>query len=209
MRACFFFAAAVAYLGACAPVVAPDSGGLTAQIEITLAAFRDRYGFPGATAAIALPDGTVAAVATGLADVEAGRAMTPETPMLAASIGKSFVAATLLALESEGLVSQHDLLSAHLGKRAWFAGLPNGENTTIGHLLRHQAGLPDHPHLPAFQASAAARIAAGEGAFTPEEVLGFVAGQELLFEAGTAWAYSDTGYILLGLVIEEVTGRPY
>ena len=42
-----------------------------------------------------------------------------------------------------------------------------------------------------------------------EEFLGFVAGQEPLFEAGTAWAYSDTGYILLGLVTEEVMGRPH
>lgn len=78
---------------------------------------------------------------------------------------------------------------------------------TIRHLLRHTAGLPDHPHLPAFQAAAAPWIAEGGEAFTPEQILGFVAGREPLFEAGTAWAYSDTGYILLGLVIEDVSER--
>jgi D-alanyl-D-alanine carboxypeptidase len=80
---------------------------------------------PGATAAIALPDGTVVTAAVGLADVENARPMTPDTPMLAASIGKTFVAATVLALESEGLLSRADLVSVHLGDRPWFDTLPN------------------------------------------------------------------------------------
>ena len=127
MRACLLTAAAVACLGACAPIAVPDARDLVARMEITLDGFRDRYGFPSATAAILLPDGTIATAATGLADVEAGRAMTPDTPMLGASIGKSLVAATPLALASEGLVSREDLLAAHLGQRGWFAGLPNGD----------------------------------------------------------------------------------
>ncbi len=124
--------------------------------------------------------------------------MTPQTRMLAASIGKTFVAATVLALGREGRLGPADRLAQHLGDRPWFAGLPNAESITIDHLLHHSSGLPDHPHLPEFQAAAAARIAAGGAAFTPEEVLGFIAGREPLFEAGTGWAYSDTGYILLG-----------
>ena len=135
--------------------------------------------------------------------------MTPKTRMLAASIGKTFVSATVLALESEGRLSRADLLADHLGDRPWFAELPNADTITLGHLLRHQSGLPDHPHLPEFQEAAGARIAAGERAFTPEELLGFITGREALFEAGTGWAYSDTGYILLGLVVEKVTGRSY
>lgn len=195
--------------GTVAPATAQDPHDLASRLTATLEEFRDIYGFPGATAAISLPDGAVVTAAVGMADVESGRAMTAETPMLAASIGKTFVAATLLELEQRGVVSQADLLATHLGERAWFATLPNSETITIGHLLRHQAGLPDHPHLPSFQKAAAARIAAGEGAFTPEEILEFVAGEEPLFEAGKGWAYSDTGYILLGLVIEEATGRSY
>lgn len=49
----------------------------------------------------------------------------------------------------------------------------------------------------------------GEPALSPEALLGLVAGLPPLFDAGSAWAYSDTGYILLGLVIEQVTGQPY
>jgi D-alanyl-D-alanine carboxypeptidase len=198
----------IAGLAAVATVGAEDGVDRSADLAATLEDFRGRYGFPGATAAIALPDGTVVTAATGLADVEFARRMTPGTPMLAASIGKSFVAATVLALESEGRLRQADLLADHLGDRPWFEGLPNAETITIGHLLRHTAGLPDHVHLPGFQA-AWARIAIDEGAFSPEDLVGFVIGQEPLFEPGTAWAYSDTGYVLLGLVIEAVTGSRY
>jgi D-alanyl-D-alanine carboxypeptidase len=186
------------------PVRAQDS----AQLQEVLDSFHDRYGFPGATAAVALPDGTVIDAATGLADVEAGIAMTPDSRMLAASIGKMFVAATVLALESEGRISRSDLLADHLGDRAWFADLPNAQTITIDHLLHHTAGLPDHVHLPAFQ-SAWARMATSDAKIPPEDLVGFVTGMEPLFEAGTAWAYSDTGYILLGLVIEDVTGAPW
>jgi D-alanyl-D-alanine carboxypeptidase len=208
MRALLMAVCIIAGLAAVAPAGAQDGVGLSADLAATLEDFRARYGFPGATAAIAVPDGTVVTAATGLADVEFARRMTPDTPMLAASIGKTFVAATVLALEGEGRLRQADLLADHLGDRPWFEGLPNAESITIDHLLRHRAGLPDHVHLPEFQA-AWSRIAAGEGTFSPEGLVGFVIEREPLFEVGTGWAYSDTGYVLLGLVIEAVTGRLY
>lgn len=209
MRTSLSLAATLLSLLMTAPALAEVETDLTVRLINTLDAFRERYGFPGATAAIVLPDGTVATAAAGLADVEADRVMTPRTPMLAASIGKTFVAATVLSLESEGALAQDDLLSDHLGDRAWFAGLPNARSIMIGHLLHHQSGLPDHPHLVEFQDAAAASIASGARAFTPKELIRFVTGREALFDAGTGWAYSDTGYILLGLVIEEVTGQRY
>jgi D-alanyl-D-alanine carboxypeptidase len=209
MRAALAMAATALALALPGPVAADVSAGLATRLADTLDALRGRHGFPGATAAVVLPNGKIATAATGLADVEGGRAMTPETRMLAASIGKTFVAATVLWLENEGRLAQKDLLADHLGDRPWFPELPNAHAITLSHLLRHRAGLPDHPHLPEFQAAAGARIAAGEPAFAPEELLRSVTGRAALFEAGTAWAYSDTGYILLGLVIEDVTGRPY
>jgi D-alanyl-D-alanine carboxypeptidase len=184
---------------------AQDVDRLRDDLQGVLETFQDRYGFPGATAALALPDGAVIVAATGLADVEAGTPMTPDSRMLAASIGKTFLAATVLALESDGRLSRADLLADHLGDRVWFGDLPNAETMTIGHLLHHSSGLPDHVYLPAFQSSWA-QMATEDAVVAPEELIGFVSGMEPLFEAGTAWAYSDTGYLLLGLVIEEVTG---
>ena len=209
MRIMGFMAGALLSLAMSGPAAADRNAELPAQLAATLDEFRDRHGCPGATAAVALPDGTVRTASSGLADVETGRPMTDTTPMLAASIGKTFVAVTVLALEGQARLSQGDPLAQYLGERPWFDELPNASAITIGQLLRHQSGLPDHPHLPEFQAAARVRIAARERTFTPEELLGFVTGREALFAPGTAWAYSDTGYILLGLLIEQVTGRRY
>lgn len=194
--------------GFAAPLTAQDNSDLAMRLEATLGDFHDRYGFPGVTAAIVLPEVTTVSAATGLADLENGRIMTPETPMLAASIGKTFVAATVLSLQNEGSLSHADLLSAHLGGRPWFDALPNADTITIDHLLHHTSGLPDHVHLPAFQEEWE-RLTTDEEDFNPERLMTLVAGKARLFEAGTDWAYSDTGYVLLGLVIEEVTGQPW
>jgi D-alanyl-D-alanine carboxypeptidase len=203
-----FIPAVLFAICAVTPISAQDNVRLPDGLQEVLDTFRDRYDFPGATAAVALPDGTVIVAATGLADVEAGTPMTPDSRMLAASIGKTFVAATVLGLESEGRLSRADLLADHLGDRAWLDRLPNAETITIGHLLHHSAGLPDHVYLPEFQ-GAWAQLTRGEAAIDPEGLIGFVTGKEPLFAAGSAWAYSDTGYLLLGLVIEEVTGVPW
>lgn len=206
-----FFAAAgiLAALGAVAPAMAQDSTGLSARLEAILDDFRARYGFPGATAAIILPDGTLATAATGLADVETGRAMTPDTPMLAASIGKSFVAVTALALEADGVLARDHLLSAYLGNLDWFSRLPNQGAISIGDLLRHTSGLPDHVHMAPFPAEMARRVTAGADALSPEGAIAFVLDAEPLFPPGAGWSYSDTGYLLLGLTIERATGRSY
>lgn len=171
-----------------------------------LDSFQEDYGFPGVTAAIALPDGSVVTAATGVADAEADTPMTSDSRMLAASIGKSFVAMTALSLESDGVLSRSDLVSRHLGDREWFTRLPNHATLTVSDLLRHTSGLPDHVHLQSFQSEMAMRMAGGSAAFTPEEAIAFVLDAEPLFPAGEAWAYSDTGYLLLGLVIEQASG---
>ncbi|MDP2128468.1 MAG: serine hydrolase domain-containing protein [Pseudohongiella sp.] len=208
MRSIFIAASIVAIVSTVTQATAQDYFGLDARLEATLADFHARYNFPGATAAIALPDGTVVTAATGLADLENNLTMTPETPMLAASIGKTFVAATVLALESEGRLARTDLLAAHLGDRHWFASLPNARTITIGHLLQHSAGLPDHIQLPEFK-SWWSRMATSDVMVDYEELVGLVTGKAPLFGAGTGWSYSDTGYLLLGLVIEKVSGAPW
>jgi D-alanyl-D-alanine carboxypeptidase len=129
--------------------------------------------------------------------------------MLAASIGKIFVAMTALALESDGVLARSDLVAEHLGTRDWFVRLPNHTTMTVGDLMHHSAGLPDHVHLDAFQVEMAARMSGGIAAVPPEDAIAFVLDAAPLFAAGHGWAYSDTGYLLLGLVIEEASGSAY
>lgn len=179
------------------------------RLQELLDSFQEDYSFPGVTAAIALADGSVVKAATGVADAETGTPMTSDSRMLAASIGKSFVAMTALSLESDGVLSRSDLVSRHLGDRDWFTRLPNHATMTVGDLLHHTSGLPDHVHLQGFQSEMAAQMADGSAAFTPEEAIAFVLDSDPLFPAGEAWAYSDTGYLLLGLVIEQAGGAAY
>ncbi len=129
--------------------------------------------------------------------------------MLAASIGKTFVAATILSLESDGVLARDDLVSQHLKERSWFDQLPNGSAITVNDLLRHSSGLADHVNLPAFAAEMTDRASDDQDAMSPEQAIAFILGEEPLFPAGAGWAYSDTGYLLLGLVIEEATGQSY
>jgi len=170
---------------------------------------RKQYGFPGMTAAYVLRDGTSASVASGLADIEAKVPMKDRPRMLAASTGKSFVAAVCIALAMEGRLKLDEPVSRWLGKYAWFNRLPNHASMTLRQLLTHSAGLPDHVHMQAFQKAFASEWRETKNPFPPKRLVEFILDKPALFPAGKGWAYTDTGYILVGMVIEEVTGHSY
>ena len=79
-----------------------ETSSVRGRLHDLLDEFRQAYGFPGATVAVAFEDGSVETVAVGWADVEAEVAMTPDSRMLAASIGKTIWGALVLSLETEG-----------------------------------------------------------------------------------------------------------
>jgi D-alanyl-D-alanine carboxypeptidase len=177
---------------------------LTARLTSQARQLVNDYDLPGITLAIASADGVIS-IAIGSADRERDRAMSPETTMLAASIGKTFVAATVLQLVDEGRLDLDDPISNWLGRRDWFADLPNADSIRVRHLLQHTSGLQDHVHMDAFAQLGLDRAAE----LGPEGMVALVLGTEPLFPAGTAWSYTDTGYLLLGLIIEAETGRAY
>lgn len=164
-----------------------------------------QYGFPGATVAYVLPGGSVGEAAMGYADIETEEPMTAKSRMLAASIGKTFVAATVLALAKEERLSLDDLLSSWLSTRGWYSRLPSHETITLRHLLTHSSGLPNHVCTTKFLQYLSHR----DDFFLPESLIECIFDQIPLFKPGAGWAYTDTGYILLGLVIEAVTGNSY
>ncbi|MCB2230321.1 beta-lactamase family protein [bacterium] len=179
---------------------------LKERFQAQLDSLHLHYRFPGATAAYVLPDGTVEDFAVGLADIEQEKPMTPQSRMLAASIGKTFVGATLLALAADGLLSLDDPVSKWLGDQPWFGRLPNHESITLRQLLNHTSGIPNHVESEQFALAFSERWQLVDNPFSREELIGFVLDQPPLFPAGEAWYYSDTGYLLLGLVIERATG---
>ncbi|EDX71366.1 beta-lactamase [Coleofasciculus chthonoplastes PCC 7420] len=182
---------------------------LNQAVQAVLEDAQQQYGFPGATAAYVLPDGTVGVAATGVADLEAGTPMTGRSRMLAASIGKTFVGATAIALDQENVLDLDAPIAQWLSEKAWFSRLPNHQNITLRQLLTHSSGLPDHVYSESFAAAVSQHWQEPGNPFPPESLIEFVLDQPPLFAAGACWAYTDTGYILAGLVIEAATGRDY
>lgn len=185
------------------------SSEVLAKVQTVLTDFGLEHRLPGATAAYILADGEVGSVATGLANVETDTLMTPASRMLAASVGKTFVGAAVVALSHEGQLDLDDPISKWLGDQPWFDRLPNHATITVRQLLNHSSGLPDHIHDPDFATAVRERWREEKNPFPPESLVAFILDQSPLFEAGQKWAYTDTGYILIGMIVEVVVGRSF
>lgn len=129
--------------------------------------------------------------AYGLANVELGVPVTPDTVFQAASVGKTFTAALVLLLEKDGKLKLDDPISRYLDNTppAW-AGI------TIRHLLTHTSGLGD-PYT---------KIDLRKD-YTDEELVALEASMPLLFAPGERFAYSNAGYHLLGFITKRVGGK--
>lgn len=189
----------------CMAMVTAAQADRTKDLRDLLETYRETYGFPGATAAYATPDGMIVSTSVGYADVESGLPMSPDNRMLAASIGKTLWGAVVISLEDDGVFERTDLVSVYLGDEPWYSRLPNSATITIGQLLTHTSGLPDHVHM---EGAAEKLISLGQAKqFRPADAIAITLDTQPLFDPGTGWAYSDTGYLLLGMVIEKATDR--
>jgi len=163
-------------------------------------------GFPGITAGIVLPDGQSMSFASGWADIEAKVKMNPHDRMLSGSIGKTYVAAVALQLIKEKKFSLEDKISLFFKDENWFPRLPNAQNITVKMLMNHTGGLPRYVLKKDLWAQLKQ---SPDKVWTPEERIAFILDDKPVHPAGEGWAYSDTDYILVGMIIEKVTGHPY
>ena len=183
---------------------------LTKKLSVLLTNAAADTGVPGLRAAVLLPGGEVVEAAVGVADKQTGAPMTSDIGMPGGSTGKTFVASVAMLLIEDGVIGLDDPVSKWLGDRAWFDRLPRGEAILVRHLLSHSSGLADHVEDPGFWAAVFwQRIRGKAGLFQPDQLVKFVLDRGSAFEPGTGMLYTDTGYILLGLVIEAATGRSY
>jgi CubicO group peptidase (beta-lactamase class C family) len=135
--------------------------------------------------------------AYGLGDEEWSASNTPDTKFRIASLSKQFTAACILLLQERGQLNVHDRMSRYL------SGLPVAwQAITIHQLLTHTSGIPNYTN-----SSESPRIFR-TGA-TPQQMIGLVADKPLDFAPGSNWSYSNTGYILLGMIVEKVSGQSY
>lgn len=198
---------------AASPATAKVADTFSAQLAAfrnALDAARVEINFPGATAAFVLPDGRMGVVAVGVEDKATAVPLSPQARMMSGSTGKTFAAAVALTLAAQGKLDLDAPIARYLGDRPWFKRLPNAGVITTRQLLGHRSGLADHVGNPAFlQASFALSARDPDRALDPEACIAFILGRPALFAPGTGFAYTDTGYLLVGLVIEAASGRPY
>ncbi len=162
--------------------------------------------FAGATLGICLADGTCFGLATGFSDLENKRKMKPSDLMLAGSVGKTYAAAVALQLVSEKKINLDDKIEKYLGAEKWFSRLPNARQITVRQLMNHTSGLIRYEFKDQFTKDLTANP---EKVWKPEELLAYLFDEKAPFEAGKGWDYSDTNYIVLGMIIEKVTGKKF
>jgi D-alanyl-D-alanine carboxypeptidase len=149
---------------------------------------------PGITAAVGIPGQGLWSTSRGLA------VSIPQTPLAAhacfhwASAGKTFTAIVIMQLIEEGKLAYTDLLAK------WFPGFPNAEAITIDHLLTHTNGI--------FSFNADLKFREAKDYQPPDKLIQIASRHGCVCCPGERWYYSNTGYVLLGRIIEQIDGRP-
>jgi D-alanyl-D-alanine carboxypeptidase len=131
----------------------------------------------------------------GLANLELGVPVTTNTVFEIGSVTKQFTAACILLLQQQGKLSVEDRISRHLRNTpsAW-------TNITVRHLLTHTSGIKNYTGLNGFE---------WRRHHTQEQFIRIVGEQPLDFAPGDSWRYSNSGYNLLGYIVENVSGTNY
>ena len=171
--------------------------GLRQALDARLDALRAEYGFPGVSVSIVFPDGATWLGESGLADVSAGTPVAPDTVFALASLTKTFTSALILRLAEEGRFSLDGLVTTYLPELAADPGV------TIRQLLDHTSGLRDFFFDEAIDELL---LTQPDRTWTEADALAFVG--EPYFKPGRGWHYSNTNYLVLGMLAERVADAP-
>ncbi|MEU9732668.1 serine hydrolase domain-containing protein [Streptomyces sp. NPDC048002] len=200
--------AALAGPAAAAAPARGDGGGHGATREAVRAAVKD--GVPGVTAT-ARQGGRTWTATAGVGDLRTGAPRSADDRYRVGSITKTFVATVLLQLEAEGRLSLDDTVDT------WLPGLVrgnghDGRRITVRQLLNHTSGVYNYTDDDTFVTTYMAAENFFEHRYDtkdPRELVTLAMTHEPAFAPGTSWSYSNTNYVLAGLVIEKVTGHAY
>ncbi|MGW1613863.1 serine hydrolase domain-containing protein [Streptomyces sp. NPDC002285] len=147
---------------------------------------------------------------SGVADVDTGEPRRPVDRFRVGSLTKTFTATVLLRLDAEGALSLDDSVEH------WLPGVVRGNGNdgrtiTVRHLLNHTSGIFNYNRDAGFLAKFTGKpfLTHRYDGATPEELVGIGLSHAPVFPPGEGWEYSDTNYILAGMVIERATGDSY
>ena len=189
-------------LAACATTTTPPAGPQppeqfdVAGVDAWIAGHLQDKGFVGLSVAVVKDGKVVLAKGYGKKSLATGEAVGADTPFAVGSITKQFVAACVLLLAEDGKLSVDDKVAKY------FPNLTRAGDITLYQLMTHTSGYPDYYPLDFSDRRMHRTI-------TADEIIQQYATGKLDFEPGTRWSYSNTGFIILGRVVEKVSGQPF
>ena len=153
---------------------------------------------PGAAVLVAKKGKIIYQKAIGKADLELDVPLRPDHVFRIGSVTKQFTAAAILRLAEEGKLTLNDELTKFIPDYPTL-----GKRITVEQLLNHTSGIKSYTNMEAWDAQTRRKD------FTPTELVDYFKSQPMEFEPGTDWNYNNSGYILLGFIIEKVSGKTY
>jgi CubicO group peptidase (beta-lactamase class C family) len=182
----------------------------------TITAFMRKFSIPGGAVAVMRDGKLIYARGFGYADVENKTPVQPDALFRIASVSKPITSAAIMKLVEEGKLKLDDRVApfiAHLTPAPGATVDPRWEQITIRHLLSHTGGWdrtkPNGGFDPIDRPAIAAAAVNAPAPASAETLIRYMKGMPLDFDPGEKFAYSNFGYIILGRVIERVSGMPY
>jgi D-alanyl-D-alanine carboxypeptidase len=169
---------------------------LAARIETIVTAALERQHLPGVSVAVARDGNVLFARGYGFRNVGERLPANPDTIYSIASISKQFTAAAVMQLAERGMLRLDDRVTRY------FPGHPYGEGIELRHLLSHTSGIPDYFPLEELD-----RVAFSEA--RPNEIIESVLNRDAAFAPGAEYQYCNTGYVMLGAIIERIAELSY
>jgi CubicO group peptidase (beta-lactamase class C family) len=154
-------------------------------------------GEPGAAVLVAKGGQILLRKGYGLANLELGVPIQPDMVFEVGSLTKQFTSAAILLLQERGKLSVTDDVTKYLPDYP-----THGQKITLDHLLTHLSGVPDYTSLPEWMPRVREDL-------TVQQIIDLFKDKPLDFSPGEKWSYSNSGYILLGAVIEKASGKSY
>lgn len=175
----------------------PSRASLVARIDSLANDFLRSTHTPAISVAVLRGSDTLVMKGYGEASISPHREANAATVYRIGSITKQFTAAAIMRLIERGKLSLSDPMSKYL------PDVPlHGQTVTIRQLLNHTSGIHSYTSDPEWQKTWAQDL-------TPRQIVAFVDKDTFDFAPGTNWRYNNTGYVLLGMIIEKITGESY
>ena len=161
-------------------------------------------GYPAALAAVSDSKGESAGVAVGKGSLETGQAPPMDGEVRIGSNTKTFVAVVVMQLVQEGKVGLDEPIETYLPGLIKGEGI-DGSKITVRQLLQHTSGLPEYTDTTPGRSDI---FQIKDHYIPPRDLLDTALGKPAAFEPGTQWAYTNTNYLVLGMLVERVSQRP-